>query len=459
MGAVCCCCCCPEEPVDLNTEVDLYHFELHRAVGKGAFGKVRVVEHKLDNKLYALKYINKRQCIEMRAVANIVQERRLLEEIDHTFICNMRFAFQDDDNCFMVLDLMLGGDLRFHFERSLTLGEDSVRFYVAELSSAVAYLHSNNIIHRDIKPDNVLLDQHGHAHLTDFNVACHYESKRPHTSVAGTCFYMAPEMIYRKGYTYTVDWFSLGAMAFELIFGRRPFQGKKTKEIMRKIMHDTPEYPAPTVDLVSADAKDCIMRLLEKNPSKRLGCKPKGQELADIRSHPWFAGYDWEKLDKKAMIPPFVPDPKKMNFDFGHELDEYMAPSELLTHKKRKGRDINKLSPEMRQLEEEFTVWDYTKMTRQSYYKLTQPVKTVKPSAGTGSPVPSRPGTAMAAPPPAALRSHNHSSDAVIEMEELSGSGASSRTGSHERVRTPSPTKVVPPIHVSLPISPPRAKR
>ncbi|KZV94712.1 kinase-like protein [Exidia glandulosa HHB12029] len=346
-------CCCKDEPIDLDSEVDLYHFDLHRAVGKGAFGKVRVVEHKRDGQLYALKYINKKSIIAMKAVKNTVQERRLLEEINHTFIVNMRFAFQDDENCFMVLDLMLGGDLRFHYERKLTLGEDAVRFYIAELSSAISYLHSQRIVHRDIKPDNVLLDKDGHAHLTDFNVACHIEHGKALTSVAGTVYYMAPEIIYRKGYTFTSDWWSLGVMAFELLFGRRPFRGKKSVEVMRSIMHDTPEIPEATGHMASAEAKDCIMRLIEKSPSKRLACKPKGAGLAELRAHAWFRGYDWEKLDKKAMQPPFVPDPKKLNFDFSHELDEYMAPSELLTHQKRKNRDVNKLSKEMRQLEEE----------------------------------------------------------------------------------------------------------
>ena len=108
MGAV----CCRPTPIDFDGEVNLFHFVLLRCVGKGAFGKVRVVQHKQTRDLYALKYINKAKCVKMKAVANIIQERRLLEEIDHPFVVNMRYAFQDDENCFFVLDLMLGGDLR-----------------------------------------------------------------------------------------------------------------------------------------------------------------------------------------------------------------------------------------------------------------------------------------------------------------------------------------------------------
>lgn len=128
--------------------VDLYHFALLRSVGKGAFGKVRVVQHKAHKQLFALKYINKAKCIQMRAVDNIISERRLLEQIDYTFIVNLRYAFQDDENMFMVIDLMLGGDLRFHLDRMGPFPEDYVRFYAAEISCALNYLHRKNIIHR-----------------------------------------------------------------------------------------------------------------------------------------------------------------------------------------------------------------------------------------------------------------------------------------------------------------------
>lgn len=113
--------CCRPDPVDFDSEVNLFHFFLLRSVGKGAFGKVRVVQHKRTKTLFALKYIHKDRCVRMRAVANVVQERRLLEEIDHPFVVNLRYAFQDDENCFFVLDLMLGGDLRCECERPLVI--------------------------------------------------------------------------------------------------------------------------------------------------------------------------------------------------------------------------------------------------------------------------------------------------------------------------------------------------
>ncbi len=258
---------------------------------------MRVVEHKRSKKLYALKYIDKARCVRQKAVGNIIQERRLLEEvctkfvgshhtfcsvhipqIDHLFIVNLRYAFQDDENCFFVLDLMLGGDLRcmclsdnpfswlicvilvVHLDRKGTIQEDTVRFWMAELASALEYLHRQRIIHRyeclpslnfilqqllhrDIKPDNILLDSMGHAHITDFNVAIHYSSQRLHTSVAGSMAYMAPQVVGKKGYSWQVDWWSLGITAFELLFHKRPFDGRNAEKMTQSILKDPLNFP------------------------------------------------------------------------------------------------------------------------------------------------------------------------------------------------------------------------
>ncbi|KAH9944848.1 kinase-like protein [Amylocystis lapponica] len=389
MGGVLCCC---SQPVDFNGEVDLYHFDLHRAVGRGAFGKVRVVEHKKTKKLYALKYIDKAKCIKQKAVANIVQERRLLEEIDHPFIVNLRYAFQDDDNCFFVLDLMLGGDLRFHLERLGRIPENIVRFWMAELSSGLGYLHRQRIIHRDLKPDNILLDAMGHAHLTDFNVAIHYSERRMHTSVAGSMAYMAPEVVGRKGYTWHIDWWSLGVVAWELLFRKRPFEGRTSEKMTHAILKDPLKLPANVRDICSPEGEDfvmgvsaylfscicsniCAYQLLDRHPRTRLGCRGRTAGQEDVHNHPWFASIDWNSLENKDMQPPFVPDMKKANFDVSHELDEFLMVEKPLTHSKRKANpDLEKMKPELRQLEEQFTLYDFSKNKRMSYYPHNQPI-------------------------------------------------------------------------------------
>ncbi|CAA7265535.1 unnamed protein product [Cyclocybe aegerita] len=367
--------CCFSEPVDFDGEVNLYHFDLHRAVGKGAFGKVRVVEHKRTKKLYALKYIDKARCLRQKAVANIIQERRLLEEIDHPFVVNLRYAFQDDENCFFVLDLMLGGDLRFHLERKGYIQEEVVRFWMAELSCALEYLHRQRIIHRDLKPDNILLDAMGHAHVTDFNVAIHYSERRLHTSVAGSMAYMAPQVVNKKGYSWQIDWWSLGITAYELLFHKRPFDGRNSEKMTQSIMKDSLQFPEDATTRCSDHGIMALKGFIDRDPATRLGCRPNGQGIEDIRHHPWFLGVDWDGLEGKESQPPFVPDMKQANFDVTHELDEFLMVEKPLTHSKRKANpDLDKMKPELRQLEEQFTVYDFSSMNRMSYYPHNQPI-------------------------------------------------------------------------------------
>jgi len=389
MGAV----CCRAQPIDFDGDVNLFHFVLLRCVGKGAFGKVRVVQHKQTRDLYALKYINKTKCVKMKAVANIIQERRLLEEIDHPFVVNLRYAFQDDENCFFVLDLMLGGDLRFHLERLGSLTEETVRFYVAEISSALAYLHDHRIIHRDIKPDNILLDEAGHAHLTDFNIAVHYSDRRLLSGVAGSMAYMAPEILAKRGYSFQIDWWSLGVCAYELIFGRRPFRGKTNSDLTHSIVKDSLRFPEDGANRCSREGMQALRMFLERDPLKRMGWKP-DEGMVGLRSHPWLQSIDWDTLEDKKQMPPFVPDSKKANFDASHELEELLLEDNPLKARQRKVQDINNLSAEMRQMEEQFTSYDFRTMQRRSYYPQNQIVSTVTATSSSG-PASSRPVTPM----------------------------------------------------------------
>jgi len=372
----------------------LFHFVLLKSVGKGAFGKVRVVQHKQSRELYALKYINKAKCVKMKAVPNIIQERRLLEEIDHPFIVNLRYAFQDDENCFFVLDLMLGGDLRFHLERMGSFPEDAVRLYVAELGSALAFLHEKKIIHRDLKPDNILLDERGHAHITDFNIAVHYSERRLLTGVAGSMAYMAPEILAKKGYSYMIDWWSLGVCAFELTFGRRPFRGKTNSDLTHAISRDPLRFPEDSDSKCSKEGKMALKDLLTRNTEQRLGCKPNVEEIKDLRRHPWFRDIDWDSLESKEITPPFVPDAKKANFDSTHELEELLLEDNPLKARKRKAnQDINNLSTEMRTMEEQFTTYDFKKMHRRSYYPHNQQIISQMTATSSTGVISSRPET------------------------------------------------------------------
>lgn len=359
--------CSRADPIDLDGEVELNHFMLLRSVGKGAFGKVRVVQHRGRKKIYALKYINKAKCIQMRAVENIIQERRLLEEVENNFICNLRYAFQDDENLFMVLDLMLGGDLRFHLDRMGSFTPQMLRVYVAELSCGLAYLHSRKIVHRDLKPDNILLDSQGHAHLTDFNIAVRFRDDKPLTAVAGSMAYMAPEILMKKGYFSSIDWWSLGVIIYELYLGKRPFKAKSNEGLQSTILNDPIVFPPKRLD---SKLVDLIQQFLIRDISSRLGTKESGGVIR-IHNHPFFYGMDWNLVEQKKLTPPFVPDSKKSNFDATHELEELLLEDNPLRIKPKKHSteqsrsSISYISEKDEAiLRSRFKVYDYSKVDR-----------------------------------------------------------------------------------------------
>ncbi|KAI9271316.1 kinase-like protein [Sporodiniella umbellata] len=364
MGAI----CCKEDFTDLSSQVELSHFALLRSVGKGAFGKVRIVQHKGTKRLYALKYINKDKCISMKAVNNIISERHLLERINYSLIVNLCYAFQDNEHVFMILDLMLGGDLRFHLERFGRLPEDYVQFYAAELSLALNYLHHENIVHRDLKPDNILLDNNGHAHLTDFNIAVKLDSKDPRLlkSIAGSMAYIAPEMLSKEGYSYSVDWWSLGVLLYELLYGKRPFRAKSSEELQKAIL--TQNVELPEISASSNEAADFIQNLLNRDPTKRLGVGVSGFER--LKSHSWLKNIQWEILDSKTTRAPFIPDASKSNFDPTHELEEVLLEDNPLKYRRKaqqkstcsyRSSTILDQCPNRTILDQKFTPYDYTK--------------------------------------------------------------------------------------------------
>nr|XP_025145500.1 serine/threonine-protein kinase 32B isoform X3 [Bubalus bubalis] len=214
---------------DENEEVNFDHFQILRAIGKGSFGKVCIVQKRDTKKMYAMKYMNKQKCIERDEVRNVFRELQIMQGLEHPFLVNLWYSFQDEEDMFMVVDLLLGGDLRYHLQQNVHFTEGDVKLYICELALALEYLQRYHIIHRDIKPDNILLDEHGHVHITDFNIATVVKGAEKASSMAGTKPYMAPEVfqVYvdgGPGYSYPVDWWSLGVTAYELLRGWRPYE-------------------------------------------------------------------------------------------------------------------------------------------------------------------------------------------------------------------------------------------
>eukprot|EP00105_Crassostrea_gigas_P036608 XP_019920756.1 PREDICTED: serine/threonine-protein kinase 32B isoform X1 [Crassostrea gigas] len=218
-----------KDSFDVHGEVNFDHFQILRAIGKGSFGKVCIVQKKDNKKMYAMKYMNKAMCVRKDAVRNVFREVEILSSLDHPFLVNLWYTFQDEEDMFMVVDLLLGGDLRFHIQQEVRFEESHIQLYVCEIALALDYLRKKYIIHRDIKPDNILLDEEGHVHITDFNIATLTTDNQLATSMSGTTPYMAPEIFACAldecpGYSFAVDWWSLGVCAYEMLRGRVSYQ-------------------------------------------------------------------------------------------------------------------------------------------------------------------------------------------------------------------------------------------
>ncbi|TVY35260.1 Serine/threonine-protein kinase [Lachnellula subtilissima] len=359
------------KPVCFSDEVNLNHFRLLRVVGKGAFGKVRIVERKDTGLTFALKYIRKDEVVRSESVRNILRERRMLESLNYQFICNMRYSFQDIEYMYLVVDLMSGGDLRFHISRK-TFTEDAVRFWIAELGCALRYIHGQGIIHRDIKPDNVLLDSEGHIHLADFNVASDYVGKAL-TSKSGTLAYLSPEVYSGTGYGPGADWWSLGVLFYECIYNKRPFEGSTQSALSAAIKKANPNFPV-TAPPVSMPCLHAISSALEEDPKKRMG----SMSFESFTDNPFFRCLDFEALEKKEIEPVFVPNAEKTNFDATYDLEELLleeAPLEARARRQKPREELkdNATDKEIREdelykmIEAQFLPFDYTTAAYERY--------------------------------------------------------------------------------------------
>lgn len=282
--------------------------------------------------MYAMKHVNKMVCIQKDAFRNVMREIELLVDLAHPFLVNLWFSFQDSEDMFLVFDLLLGGDLRFHLNQCGRFSESRVKLYVCEVAMGLDYLRKQRIVHRDIKPDNILLDDNGHAHITDFNIATKLGDNSLATSLTGTRPYIAPE-IFRvalhscPGYDYAVDWWSLGICVYEMLRGRRPFDinmNMSSKEALSA-------YRAPLAVSVewSPDVVSLLNSLLCPEPENRL-CT-----LDALQAHPFLSDIRLEDVLRRRIQPVYVPPKDSLNCDPTFELEEMIIESRPL-HKKKK---------------------------------------------------------------------------------------------------------------------------
>ena len=254
--------------------------------------------------------MSKLKIIDRRSDASIRGERNLLSNLNHPFIVNMYFAFQDFYNLYLVLDLLTGGDLRYHIAYKKTFNESETKFFIANMILALEYIHSKNILHRDIKPENLVLEKSGYLRITDFGVA-KINEKDNSSETSGTPGYMAPEVILVLNHTFPSDFFALGVIGYEFMKGFRPYLGRTRNEIKQLILNKQAKLKKNEIpDNWSLNAADFINKLLIRKADKRLG----HNNISELKSHPWMASIDWELLAQKKVAPPFLPNQNE-NYD------------------------------------------------------------------------------------------------------------------------------------------------
>lgn len=276
-------------------------FDLLRLIGKGSFGKVFQARKIDTGRIYALKVIRKAHIASRPGeITHILAERTVLALVNNPFIVGLKFSFQNTDRLYLAMPLINGGELFNHLQREGSFDIVRTRFYAAELLCALEHLHSFNVIYRDLKPENILLDYKGHIALCDFGL-CKLDMKNDSKTdtFCGTPEYIAPELLQGKGYTRSVDWWTLGTLLFEFLTGLPPFYDKNTNTMYQKILSDPLKFPSN----MPSTARSIIMELLQRDPTKRLGSN--GAE--EIKKHMFFASVDWTKLMAKKIQPPFKP--------------------------------------------------------------------------------------------------------------------------------------------------------
>lgn len=348
-------------------------FELLTIIGRGAFGEVRLCREKNTGHVYAMKKLKKSEMLRRGQVEHVRAERNVLAEVDSDCIVKLYCSFQDEEFLYLIMEYLPGGDMMTLLMRKDTLTEDEARFYVGQTVLAIDSIHKHNYIHRDIKPDNLLLDRYGHMKLSDFGLCkpldcsnfpdlsesdngvgrnskpssegvkhynnpstprrtqqeqlLHWQKNRRMLaySTVGTPDYIAPEVLMKKGYGMECDWWSLGAIMYEMLVGYPPFYSQEPMSTCRKIVNWRTYLKFPEEAKLSVEAKDLISRLL-CNVEQRLGTRG----TYEIKAHPWFTGIQWEKLYQMeaAFIPEVNAELDTQNFE---KFEELAPPIETLS--------------------------------------------------------------------------------------------------------------------------------
>ncbi|XP_028809848.1 protein kinase C epsilon type-like isoform X2 [Denticeps clupeoides] len=288
-----------------TTRMSLVDFTFLKVLGKGSFGKVMLAEVRGTDQVFAVKVLKKDVIQQDDDVDCTMTEKRILALArKHPYLTQMFCCFQTKDRLFFVMEYVNGGDLMFQIQRSRKFDEPRSRFYAAEVTSALMFLHRHGVIYRDLKLDNILLDAEGHCKLADFGMCKEgILDGVTTTTFCGTPDYIAPEILQELEYGPSVDWWALGVLMYEMMAGQPPFEADNEDDLFESILHDDVLYPV----WLSKEAVNILKSFMAKNPSKRLGCVVmQGLEEA-IKLHPFFRDIDWDLLEQRRVKPPFKP--------------------------------------------------------------------------------------------------------------------------------------------------------
>ncbi|EHH29142.1 Rhodopsin kinase [Macaca mulatta] len=284
-----------------------------RVLGKGGFGEVSACQMKATGKLYACKKLNKKRLKKRKGYQGAMVEKKILMKVHSRFIVSLAYAFETKADLCLVMTIMNGGDIRYHIynvnEENPGFPEPRAVFYTAQIICGLEHLHQRRIVYRDLKPENVLLDNDGNVRISDLGLAVELLDGQSKTKgYAGTPGFMAPELLQGEEYDFSVDYFALGVTLYEMIAARGPFRARgekvENKELKQRIISEPVKYP----DKFSQASKDFCEALLEKDPEKRLGFR---DETCDkLRTHFLFKDLNWRQLEAGMLIPPFIPDSK-----------------------------------------------------------------------------------------------------------------------------------------------------
>jgi serine/threonine protein kinase len=297
-----------------SSAVGMIDFDQLKKLGEGAYGLVFLVRHRTTNQMLAMKTISKEQTRREGAVENTKLERDILMRVRHPFVVQMQYAFQTSEKLFMVMDYVNAGDLYSHLLKKKRFPEATMKVWAAEIGLAVGYLHEVGVVFRDLKPENVLLDMNGHAHLTDFGLSKTIETsgQKLHT-FCGTPYYLAPELITHgstargkgKGYSKDIDWWAVGILCYELLIGDPPFRGKSAQEVYKAIVNKPIASVEASLRRFSPQARSLIVGLLERKVDCRIGYGER--DVITFKQHPFFADIDWDLLLMKGIPVDYTP--------------------------------------------------------------------------------------------------------------------------------------------------------